>query len=64
MSYPSPDRWSDQLWRAVLTLLATAIGAFVAWKLLAQLFPGLLVAAVLLLVLRLAVGGIRGRREW
>ncbi len=64
MSYPSPEGLSSKLWRAVLTLLATAAGVYIAWKLLAQVLPALMVAAVLLLVLRVAVGGVRRRGEW
>lgn len=64
MNSPSPARWTDQLWRAVLTVLATAVGVYIAWKLLSLTLPFLLVIAGLLFVIRIAVVGFQRRNGW
>ena len=64
MRTPTPENFTDQLWRAALTLLVTAGAVYVAWHLLVPVLPALLVFAALLLVLRLAIGGFGGRSDW
>lgn len=64
MNSPSPSRLTDQLWRAVLTLLATAVAVYIAWKLLHAVLGPLLVVAGLLLVIRLAFGVRSSRDGW
>lgn len=55
---------TDQLWRAVLTLLAAAGAVFIAFRLFQAVMPALLVVAVLLLVLRLASGAVGRGDRW
>lgn len=62
--YPSPSRWTDDLWRATLTLLAVGLGLHLAWQLIAPLLVPLLILGGLLLVLRLAVGAIGRQDRW
>lgn len=59
----SPTKWSEALWRAVLTLLVAAGGAWLAARLFAAVWELLLVLAVVVFAFRLALG-VRGRREW
>ena len=59
-----PERFTDQLWRALLTILVTIGGLYIAWTLARQLLGPMLVVAALLGVLRLAMGGYRSRRGW
>lgn len=62
--YPSPSRWSDQLWRSAVTLLGAALVVYLAYKLFTAVWQFLLIAAVLGLVISLAVRGVRGRSGW
>lgn len=62
--YPSPSRWTDDLWRATLTLLAVGLGLHLAWQLIEPLLPLLLILSGVLLVLRLVVGAIGRRDRW
>lgn len=64
MSYPSPSRWTDQVWRSALTLLAASLVVYWAWRLLSTTWPFLLVVGGLVLVLRIAIGTVRGRSDW
>lgn len=64
MNYSAPSRWSDQLWRAVLTVLAAAVGVHLAWRLLSAVWPGLVMIVALLLVLRLAWARFHSRSDW
>lgn len=63
MNAPSPGRWSDQLWRSALTLLATTVALYFAWQLLSAAWPVILVMGCLALVIRIAIGSTR-RSEW
>lgn len=64
MRSPSPERWTDQLWRATITLLAAAIGLYIAWQLISSLIVPLVIVAVLLFVLRIVFGVVGGRNQW
>jgi hypothetical protein len=59
-----PERWSDLLLRAVVTVLLAAGGLYLAWQLLAPLLPMLFILGVLLLVYRVVLGGVRRYRGW
>lgn len=63
MKYSTPERWTDQLWRAALMLLATAVALQIAFQIIGRLLPALLVLAGLGVVVRLAVGAVRRRRD-
>jgi hypothetical protein len=60
---PSGSSLLDQLWRAVVLLLATAGATWLAWQLLKPMLPVLLVAGVVILGVRTAIFGGR-RRRW
>ncbi len=60
--YP-PSRWSDQLWRSALTLLAVVVLVNLAVGFARPLVAPLLVLAGLAVVFRLIVG-FRSRDEW
>lgn len=61
MRYSSPERWTDQLQRATITLLAAAVGLYIAWQLISTILPVLIILSVLMLIIRLALGlGRRG----
>lgn len=64
MNYPSSSRWTDRVWRSALTLVAASLAIFVARQLLSVTWPFLLVLGGVLLVIRIAVGAVRGRSEW
>lgn len=64
MNTPLPSRWTDQLWRAVLTVLAAAVGVYIAWKLLSVALPFLVVIIGLLFVLKIALVGFQRRSDW
>lgn len=64
MNTPSPSRWTDQVWRSALTLLAASLAVFLAWRLLSTTWPLLLILGGLVLVIRIAIGAVRGRSEW
>ncbi len=64
MNTPSPSGWTDQLWRAVVTLLVAAVAVYVAWRLFSAVMPMLIVIVVLLAILRLAIGGYQRRSGW
>jgi hypothetical protein len=59
-----PQHFTDQLWRAVLTLLATALGLYIAWSLIRAVLGPLILSAVLVGIMRLALLGHRSRRGW
>lgn len=63
MNYYGPERYTDQLLRAVLTVLVAAGGIYLAWRLLAPLLPLLFVLGMVLAILRFAMGSF-GRRGW
>jgi Flp pilus assembly protein TadB len=54
----------DSLWRSIVVLLATAVSAYLAWRLLRPLLPLLFILAGLTLLFRLIVGTARQRRRW
>jgi hypothetical protein len=60
MRSSSPERWTDQVWRAALMLLATAVALQLAFRIIGQLLPALLALAGLVFVIRLVIGFRRG----
>jgi hypothetical protein len=59
----APDSWLERLQRSSFQLLLAAIALMIAWRLLRQLLVPLVVIAVLLGILRLALGWWR-RDSW
>jgi hypothetical protein len=59
-----PERWSDLLLRAVVTVVLAAAGVYIAWQLLKPLLPALFILGGLLIVFRIALGGVRRFRGW
>lgn len=59
----SPEHWTRALTKAALTLLIAAFVAYVAWWLLRQLIDPIVVVLALVVIYRLALGGVR-RRGW
>lgn len=67
MSYPSPSRWTDQLWRSAVTLLGAALLVYFAFKLFSIVWPLLAIAAGILLVIRIALSAatnLRDKSDW
>jgi hypothetical protein len=56
----SSNHWTDRVAKAAMTLLLTAVAAFVGWHLMRQLLPALLVIAGLVFTYRLAIGRRNG----
>lgn len=64
MNAPSPGGWSDQVWRSAWTLLLAVGVVYVASRLFSAVWPFLLIIAGLVLVIRIAIGAVRGRSGW
>lgn len=47
-----------------MTLLAASLAVYFAWQLLRATWPLLLILGGLVLVIRIAIGAVRGRSDW
>jgi len=54
-----PGNWLTNISRATWTLLLAAVAVFVAWQLVRQLLPALVVVAVLLGIYKFVIGRYR-----
>jgi branched-subunit amino acid transport protein len=63
MMSSSPERWTNTLARAAMTLLVAAIVAYAAWWLLRQLIVPIIVGLALVGIYRIALGVFR-RGGW
>jgi hypothetical protein len=64
MHRSSPERWTNQLMRAVLALVGAAVGLSFASSLLRPLLPVLAIGGGVVVVVRVLMALGRRRREW